>query len=93
MESGYGTVEKYRTTDSALYNKLVNRITYETLSIRYLLIQLYGDEVYSDAELQAEKVAVFNLLKRYDMQPTNARQQLDNGKYGFTSLKSEWGIA
>ena len=93
MEQALNAVEKYKTTDSALYNKLVNRITYETLSIRYLLIQLYGDEVYSDAELQAEKVAVFNLLKRYDMQPTNARQQLDNNKYGFTSLKSEWGIA
>ncbi len=92
MDNALATVAEYRTTDSALYEKLVDRITYESLSIRYLLIQLYGEEVYGDG-LQAEKVAVYNLLVEYNMQPTNARQQLEGEAWGHTSLKEEWGIA
>ena len=92
MEQAFATIEKYKTTNPELYDKLHDRITYESLSVRYLLIDLYGDVVYNSQELYDEKVEVFNLLKLYDMQPTNARMRLDDNKYGFISLKDTWGI-
>ena len=91
MEEAMNSISIYENSDPELYTKLKNRITYESLSVRYLLIELYGDEVYGDG-LQAEKIEVFNLLKQFDMQPTNARQQLDDEKYSYPSLKHEWAI-
>ncbi len=92
MQQAFETIKKYETTDPELYGKLVDRITYESLSVRYLIIRLYGDVVYTETALQQEKTEVFYLLLKYDMQPTNARQQLDDRSWGFESLKEEWGI-
>ena len=83
MEDALDAIAKYESTDSALYNKLVDRITYESLSIRYLLIQLYGSTVYGSG-LHAEKVAVYKLFVQYNMQPSLTST--------LNTLKSAWEI-
>ena len=55
------------------------------MSVRYLLIRLYGDVVYTPRELYDEKVEFYNEVLKYDMWPKNAR-------YTFEDLKRELGI-
>ena len=45
IDEAYEVIEKYETTNSALYSTLYNRITREGLSYRYALIMLYGVDV------------------------------------------------
>ena len=85
FESAKAAVEKYAQTDPVLYEKLIDRITMESLSVRYLIIRLYGDTAYTERELYEEKVAFYNLVVKYDMWPRNAG-------YTFEDLKSELGI-
>lgn len=92
MNKAFSAIEKYEKSNPELYAKLKERITHESLSIRYLLIELYGSIVYTPDELYLEKVEVLNLLKLYDMQPTNARMRIDDTRYGFVSLKDAWGV-
>ncbi len=92
MNKAFSAIEKYEKSNPELYAKLKERITHESLSIRYLLIELYGSIVYTPDELYLEKVEVLNLLKLYDMQPTNARMRIDDTRYGFVSLKDTWGV-
>jgi len=54
FDEAYKTIEKYKISNSALYQKLYNRINLESISIRYLIIKLYGI-YYSDSELLAMK--------------------------------------
>lgn len=85
LKSAKQAVAKYEETDPDLYEKLIDRITMETLSIRYMLIRLYGDTLYTERELYEEKVDFYNLVLKYDMLPQNARKT-------FEDLKNELGI-
>lgn len=51
FDEAYKAIEKYKTSDTKLYDTLYERITVESLSYRYVLISLYGPLLYSDAEL------------------------------------------
>ena len=85
FEAAKKAVAHYQTTDPELYEKLTDRITMETLSVRYLIIRLYGNVVYSPQALYEEKVEFFNLVQKYDM-------YLRNAVYNFDNLKTELGI-
>lgn len=42
FDDAYKAIEVYKNTDAVLYQKLYNRINLESLSIRYLKIEIYG---------------------------------------------------
>lgn len=54
IEQAYKDIEGLQNTDSALYKKVSDRITLESLAFRYLLIELYGAD-YLDSELTEMK--------------------------------------
>ena len=85
FEKAKDSVAHYKNSNVELYDKLISRITMESLSVRYLLIRLYGDVVYTPRELYDEKVEFYNEVLKYDMWPKNAR-------YTFEDLKRELGI-
>lgn len=51
IDEAYGKIEHYKTTDPALYEKLRDRITLESITFRYMQIHLY-ELLYSDADSQ-----------------------------------------
>ena len=55
IRKAYDAIEYLKNEDYATYKKLYDRITLESLSIRYLIIELYGGTVYTSVELAAEK--------------------------------------
>ena len=85
FEEAKKAIAHYQTMNPELYEKLMDRITMETLSVRYLIIRLYGNVVYSPQALYEEKVEFFNLVQKYDM-------YLRNAIYNFDNLKTELGI-
>ena len=56
IEEAYGKIGHYRDSDPELYKKLSTRICIESLSIRYMRLELYGSR-FSPAELAAERNA------------------------------------
>ena len=69
FEEAYKSVEYRKETDLITYEKLRNRITMESVSVRFLLIVLYGAEVYNKEDLYNEKIKLYKDLKRFDMWP------------------------
>ena len=85
INSAYGAIEKYKTTDPALYGKLYDRICLESLAVRFLIIDLYGSQVYTAPELYAEKVAF-----KADCARLNYTKYSENRL--ITALWAEWKI-
>ena len=56
-DQAFSEIKKYKTVNSALYEKLYNRILNETLPFRYLLLLNYGSS-YTSEEYQAKKQAL-----------------------------------
>lgn len=86
FDEAYKSVEYRKENDFNVYIKLHNRITMESVSVRYLLITLYGESVYNTQDLYNEKVKLYNDLKRFDMWP----------RYGYTIdevKKNELGLS
>ena len=69
FDNAYKSIEYRKESDFNVYIKLKNRITMESVSVRYLLIVLYGEQVYSKEELYNEKIRLYNDLKRFEMYP------------------------
>lgn len=44
LNKAYGAIEKYKTSDPALYETLETRITRESVSLNYLIGTIYGDD-------------------------------------------------
>ena len=42
VDEAYAAIEHYKTEDPEMYNKLHDRINLETITIRYLMLELYG---------------------------------------------------
>ena len=67
FDEGFKKIAKYQTVDEALYVKLHERITMESISVRFLLIVLYGEEVYDAECLKIEKDNLYLDLERFNM--------------------------
>ena len=80
-----GAIEEYKTTVPARYGKLYDRICLESLAVRFLIIDLYGSQVYTAPELYAEKVAF-----KADCARLNYTKYSENRL--ITALWAEWKI-
>ncbi|MBO5737638.1 MAG: DUF4838 domain-containing protein, partial [Clostridia bacterium] len=69
FEKAYQAIEYRKDTDYATYVKLHDRITMESVSVRFLLVYLYGETTYDKDRLYEEKMRVYEDLKRFNMQP------------------------
>lgn len=85
FDDAYAAIEKYAETDPSLYSKLEYRITRESLSIRYLLIQLYASS-YSDEDLLAMKKSFKTDATAHGITKT---QEFNSD---ITNLYSSWGV-
>ena len=84
IDEAYESIEHLKTKDVALYNKLHDRINKESLSIRFLLIDLHGG-TYNDAELLEMKYAFKDDATKLKI--GNVRESTS-----ITELYKEWGI-
>ena len=57
IDEAYKAIEPLKEADSALYARLYDRICLESLAPRYLIISLYGEQVYASGALTREKQA------------------------------------
>lgn len=87
IDEAYAAIEGLKTTDSAIYDKLYNRINKEYLMIEYLLIQLYPS-TFSSAELLSMKLHFKESAISYGINLTGE----GTGKT-FSELYQSWGIA
>lgn len=55
IDEAYASIEDLKESDAALYQKLEQRIRLESLTIRYMVIQIYGS-TYTDADLREMKL-------------------------------------
>lgn len=56
IEKAYSSIEYLKESDNELYQKLYDRICLESLKVRYLIIDLYGQQVYLESELLDKKL-------------------------------------
>ena len=84
INSAYSAIEPVKNTDSELYTRLYNRITLESLSIRYLDLQLY-DYTYNTTQLQE--------LRQDYIDDTRTVTLLHfSENYRISYLIQEWGV-
>lgn len=62
LNKAYGAIEKYKTSDPALYETLEARITRESVSLNYLIGTLYGD----DTDLFTAKEKIELMIKVFE---------------------------
>ena len=84
IDKAYAAIEKYKTSDVALYNKLYDNITIESLFPRYVLCKYY-DGTFSPDEITAMRKAFKNDCVR--LGNTYEREH----EY-MTALYSAWGV-
>lgn len=85
IEKAYEDIESLKISDYDSYQKVYNRINLESLSVRYLLIDLYGTQIYSTQELFEQKQQF-----KQDCSKLNVTRTSEGGL--ITKLWSEWGI-
>ena len=84
INEAYEAIEPLKTKDVDMYNKLYDRICKESLSVRFMLIDLHSS-YYSATELLEMKYAWKADATRLKI--GNLREELS-----ITSLYTEWGI-
>lgn len=62
LNKAYGAIEKYKTSDPALYETLETRITRESVSLNYLIGTIYGD----DTDLFTAKEKIELMIKVFE---------------------------
>jgi len=62
IDKAYGTIEKYRNSDPALYEKLYKRIKKESLTFRYLELTLYSNFYDSNTVLSMQQQLKFDCI-------------------------------
>lgn len=87
FDNAYKAIEHYKTTDINYYNTLYNRIRLEQLSVLYLSIELYGEQMFDIDTLLAHKKAVYYDLTRYGCFPYDANPA------ALQQLGISWGVA
>lgn len=84
MDEAYAAVEKYKTIDTALYNKLRKHILIETMFPRFALCNLHGN-TYSPNELREMRLAF-----RKDAESIGMVEHMEH--YFFDVVYTSWGI-
>ena len=85
IKQAYESIEYLKEKDYATYKKLYDRITLESLSVRYLIIELYGGMVYTTVELANEKQSFKNDCTELDI--TGWKEHVL-----ITSLWAQWNV-
>ena len=85
INKAYSDIQFLQISDYAVYKKVYSRIKLESLFVRYLLIDLYGTQIYSTQELYNQK-----LQFKQDCAELNITR-LSEGEL-ITQLWSNWGI-
>ena len=85
IEQAYEDIEPLKTSDPDAYQKVYDRINLESLSVRYLLIDLYGTQIYTTQEL-------YDLKQQFKQDCADLNiTRLSEGEL-ITVLWSQWGI-
>ena len=84
IEEAYASIEPLKTTSPEEYQILHNRITEESMAIRYYLIQYHGD-TFTASELRDRKLSF-----REDAIRLNYPRRAEN--ISIDSLWSDWGV-
>ena len=85
IEDAYAAIEQYQTADPALYETLKSRICLESISVRYLLIELYGNKAFDEdtlLEMKRQTIADINTFRAW---PNEASQNSD-------AISTKWGV-
>ena len=85
IEKSYAAIEDLKDSDPDLYKRVYDRIRLESLSVRYMLIQLYGTSLWTNAELHEQKLAFKKDCTELNV--TSAREHVL-----IMSLWASWGI-
>lgn len=84
IDEAYAAVEKYRESDPELYEKLRDRINLESISVRYLIIELYGGS-FDAAEYRAYAQAL-----KEDIEYLKISNQAEGSS--VSELFDSWGV-
>ena len=84
IEEAYKAIEPIKDKDAELYQKLHNRINIESISIRYLLIDIYG-ATFTDSQLLEMKLQFKKDAEKLDI--THLAETVL-----ITTLWNNWGI-
>ncbi len=85
FEQAFKAIEKYKTSDPALYKKVYNHICVEKLSLDYMLLTLYADSYTSDELYEARK-AFRNEVERLNVECWR------EGRGNFEDVFNSWGV-
>lgn len=88
FEKAFEAIEKYKTTDIDYYNTLYKRVRLEQLSVLYLSIQLYGEQMFDVDTLLAHKKAVYADFWSYGCYPAEGVNA-----QALIQLGQSWGVA
>ena len=58
IDEAYESIAKYQTSDAELYQVLYDHITIESISVRYMILELYSGRL--DSATLTEMKATFN---------------------------------
>ena len=83
LEQAYNDVEKYRNTDAELYAALCDRITVESICVRYLYSEVYPS-AFGDG------LTAFRTELKNDLTRLNFNKWWEN--YAINNLFSQWGV-
>ena len=85
IEQAYDDIAVLAVSDSDLYQTLHDRINLESLSVRYLLIDMYGTQIYSTQEL-------YQLKQQFKQDCAQLNVTMRAEHESITTLWSDWGI-
>ena len=83
MNNAYVTIDKYKNADPQLYTKLYDHINLESMSIRYMLLELYSNK-YSDSEVKKMRTSFVADAEYLGVTRVAERS-------GFTDIFATWG--
>jgi len=84
IDSAYAAIEPLKASDGVLYEKIKDRITLESISYRYMRLELYVT-LYTDGELAKERLAFKNDCIK-------VRVSLEKEVKSVDLLWERWGI-
>lgn len=84
IDEAYLSIEHYKTSDPELYIRLSDRINLESISIRYMLLELYKGR-FDAEELYRQQVDFKNDCTKLGLSRANERNLID-------SIWQRWGI-
>mgnify|MGYP003297068158 CR=1 FL=1 len=86
LDSAKQTIDDLQYTNKDLYESIIKRIDLESISLKYLKIQLYGDIAYNEVTLLQEKKDFRKLANSLNI--SNYREAIN-----ITELYTKWGLS